>query len=367
MKKVVIVLLCFGLLMSLAIAAASAQEQITLRFMSGYTPTQTIVYPIVTKLIVEYERLNPHIKILELGAEANGDALLLKTLSSEPPDIIKTDLTVLTNFNRLGLLETMPDQLAQTMQRLYYPVAVQSLQFDGKLKGIPLGGNVTGIIYNKRLFAESGVGSPPATWAELDEVGPKLARWDSGGMVRPAIGVADSWFTELVLMTTVFGEGGRLIDDQGKVHINTPEVYAAFNLWINALTVANHTILGQGSGRFQTGFLSGQVPMWWGEPYFAQTLQVRGSYDDMAATAPLKGSVTRAATYRNHGYAVPTSAKNKEEAWKFLEWLAAADVDGGTPVGQIDAANASIPMTRKDITAPFCSHLMSVFENVLME
>lgn len=357
------VLLWSVILVVLFTFGTNAQEKVTLRFMSGYVAATPAVYSVVVELIEEYERLNPHVDIIELGRETTGDALLLKTMSPEPPDIIKTDIPVLTSFYSMGLLETAPASLTEALKRSYYPVAVESLMFGGELKGVPLGGNVTGILYNKRVLEESGIQKPPTSWAELNIIGPKLTRWDGSRMVRPAIGTADTWFLDYAFPTTVFGEGGKLIDAQGNIYIDVPEVYSAVDLWDNAINRANYMVLG--NSPFGTAFLNGEGAMWWAEPYYAQTLQLRGTFDDMAAMSPLRGSVTTAAVYRNHGYAVPITAQNKEEAWKFLEWLVTGTMDGGTPLGKLDAANGSFPLARKDITAPFYRPVMEFFSGFM--
>jgi multiple sugar transport system substrate-binding protein len=283
-------------------------------------------------------------------------------MSPNPPDIIKTDIPVLTSFYSMGLLETAPDSLTEILKRSYYPVAVESLMFGGELKGIPLGGNVTGILYNKRILEESGMQKPPASWAELDIIGPKLTRWDGSRMLRPAIGSNDNWFLDYAFPTTVFGEGGKLIDAQGNTYIDVPEVYNAVDLWDNAINRAGYMVLG---GSFASAFLNGEGAMWWAEPYYAQTLQLRGTFDDMAAVSPLRGSVTTGAVYRNHGYAVPTTAENKEEAWKFLEWLVSGTLDGGTPLGKLDAANGSFPLARQDLMAPYYRPVMEFFSGFM--
>lgn len=338
------------LLVTLVASGVHAQTKVTLRFMSGYVPTTPAPYSAVVKVIEEYERLNPHVDVIDIGRETVGDALLLRTMSPEPPDSIKTDIPVLTSFNAMGLLETAPDRLTETLRRLLYPVAVQSVTFGGRLKGVPVEGNVTGIIYNKRLLAESGVPHPPTSWTELSVIGPKLTRWNGNDMLRPAIGVNDNWFLDYAFPATILGEGGKLLDAQGNIYVDVPEVYSAMNLWDCAVNQSKYMVVGV--SRFASGFLNGEVPMWWAEPYYAQTLKSRGIYEDMAAMALPRGSVTVGAVYRNHSYAVPTSAQNKEEAWRFLEWLATATVEGGTPLGLINSANACFPLARKDHMAP---------------
>ena len=111
----------------------SAQEKVQLFYVRLHRATPA-VYSVVVELIEEYERLNPHVEIIELGGETAGDVLLLKTMSPNPGyhqnRHSRTDKLL---FN--GSSETAPDSLTEILKRSYYPVAVESLMFGGELKG----------------------------------------------------------------------------------------------------------------------------------------------------------------------------------------------------------------------------------------
>ena len=48
------------------------------------------------------------------------------------------------------------------------------MSVDGKVYGIPKNIVAMVIVYNKRLFDEAGIPSPPKTWEEFREVATKL-------------------------------------------------------------------------------------------------------------------------------------------------------------------------------------------------
>ncbi len=344
-------MLCLSIITIVAMASSVlvTAEKITLRFMSGYTATQAAVYNAYQELIKEYERLNPNVAIEDLGAGISGEQLLLKMMSAEPPDIVKTDMPTIVSLMKKGALESAPTQLAAALNRSFYPVAVQAMTMNGKIMGVPVESSITGLIYNKRLFAEAGMSKPPASWDELDVIGPKLTRYDGSKVVTPAITETGNWSLDYFAIATIFGEGGRLVDDKGAAAITESPVYAALDRWVNAIARKRYLVLGQ-----TTPFVRGQVPMHFAWPYYMSTLKTNGTLDQMA-TAPLpKGTANSTAIYRNHGYAVPTTAQHKAEAWKFLEWLGTQELaDGGTGLGRINSALGSLPMQRNDINASY--------------
>jgi multiple sugar transport system substrate-binding protein len=341
-----------GILVLLFVASvqgmALAEEKIVLRFMSGFTEAQPVVYREVEQLLRLYEELNPHIVIEDLGRVASADELLLKTMAQTPPDVVKTDVPTIVSFTTMGILEPVPVSLEAVLKRNFYPVAVHALTINDSMMGVPIESNVTGIIYNTRLFAEAGIARPPATWEELDLIGPKLTRYEGNSIARAAISAGGTWDFDYFLMASLFGDGGTLVDEQGVLRVDEAPTYTTVERWTNALGVKRYMAFGHAAH-----FLKGEVAMYFGEPYWAQSLINNNVFHEMATTVMPKGTVSSGATYRNHGYAVPTSAKNKEEAWKLLEWLATRKIDGCTPIGRINSAMGSLPLERSDITSSF--------------
>ena len=62
--------LLFVIVLVLSLAATvGAQEQIVIRMYGGYADDGGAGYPLIEHYLREYERLNPHIKIENLGRE----------------------------------------------------------------------------------------------------------------------------------------------------------------------------------------------------------------------------------------------------------------------------------------------------------
>lgn len=70
------------------------------------------------------------------------------------------------------------------------PVALEAYTIDGKLYAIPFDQGVVGFWYNKDLFAQAGITTPPTTWAEFTE---DVQILKDAGITPIALGGGDKW------------------------------------------------------------------------------------------------------------------------------------------------------------------------------
>lgn len=98
---------------------------------------------------------------------------------------------------------------------------------DGKVYGLPIGGNTEGFFYNEEIFAELGL-TEPTTWAELEHAAQTLT---DNGYTAFAMGSKGAW-VPLMLVNTLVGRyaGPDSIAgfSSGEAKWNSPEVVAAF-------------------------------------------------------------------------------------------------------------------------------------------
>lgn len=98
---------------------------------------------------------------------------------------------------------------------------------DGKIYGLPIGGNTEGFYYNEELFSQLGL-SEPKTWAELETAAQTLK---DNGYTPFAMGSKGAW-VPLMLVNTLVGRyaGPESVDgfSDGTAKWNSPEVVSAF-------------------------------------------------------------------------------------------------------------------------------------------
>jgi len=122
----------------------------------------------MTKLVEKYQEENPGVTVT-LELEPEGGAFQALIAAGNQPDLIITSfgpqLGTLAEQDAAVALEDLPG--AEELFARLEPVAVQKLY--GHNYYVPLGADVTLMIYNKALFEEAGLDPevPPATWDEF--------------------------------------------------------------------------------------------------------------------------------------------------------------------------------------------------------
>lgn len=103
------------------------------------------------------------------------------------------------------------------------------MSMDGKYYGATLFNNTVFLFYNKDLLEKLGVSEPPATIAELEEIGEKLTaadmKTDDGKQIYLTNFEGGNWNTDYWLWA--FG-GKQMNDDYTETLINSPESIAAY-------------------------------------------------------------------------------------------------------------------------------------------
>ncbi|RAV06599.1 extracellular solute-binding protein [Paenibacillus sp. YN15] len=107
-------------------------------------------------------------------------------------------------------------------------INLNQFTLDGKVYGLPIGGNTEGFFYNKPLFEQNGI-KVPATWEELESAAAKLKE---KGITPFAMGSKGAWVPNMLLNTLIGRYAGPDAIEgfaAGKKAWNAPEVVAAFS------------------------------------------------------------------------------------------------------------------------------------------
>jgi multiple sugar transport system substrate-binding protein len=164
------------------------------------------VDPIVAN--VEYKKLSP-----DTYREEVLDALA----SGQGPDVILIHNTWLPGFK--DKLVAAPDTLInlKEFQDNFVDVVVSDFVDGGKIYAAPLSVDSMAMYYNKDLFNEAGITSPPKTWDEFLEDMKKLIRIENGGKIVQAGTAMGTIFninrsTDLINML-MMQNGTKMMDD----------------------------------------------------------------------------------------------------------------------------------------------------------
>lgn len=348
------VTLLFAVLVALVLllgAAGSAQEQIVIRMYGGYDYRHdgaTGPAEILDMYLREYEKLNPHVKVENLGRELNVDKLVTLYLAGELPDVIENDVKFLADFYRIGMLAPVPEWLAEKLRANMFPSSIDFFTVDGRLVGIPGENMVTGLIYNRRVLGNAGLAEPPQTIEELEAVGRRLTVMSAEGVVeRPGLIESGAWALNHLALAMYAAEGGEAFTPEGELAVGGPALTRTMERLVSWLQPGSFFA----RDGFNTEFSRGEIGMGFGYPWWLWGIKFEYKDDylkDFGVTLMPLGASFGAFKY-GHGYGVNRASKHIDEVWKLLEWLSLNVVDDITPIGHMLANLGSLPNVPSDI------------------
>ncbi len=159
------------------------------------------------------------------------------------PDIVSLDYVWMTDYARSSYLTPLdsldPDWTAWLRQELEPPVEHNHV-IDEQLFGLPMQTDVTGLWYRRDWFEAEGV-EPPTTWEEWDALLEHFSRaevlrryghrWALAAPTTTTAGEA----TVNTLMPALWNAGGDLLDEEGKLCLDSAPVHRALT-FLQSLT-----------------------------------------------------------------------------------------------------------------------------------
>ncbi|MBI2454181.1 MAG: extracellular solute-binding protein, partial [Parcubacteria group bacterium] len=146
-------------------------------------------------IISAYETANPGVSINYVQKNTAGyeKELLNGLASGRGPDIVFIQNT--WPNKHLNKLSPAPPNLisAQNFKDIFMDVAAQDLIRSGQVYAVPFYVDTLGLYYNKSLYNNAGLVSPPKTWEEFNQAVKQISQKDdSGNIIRSgaALGTA---------------------------------------------------------------------------------------------------------------------------------------------------------------------------------
>ncbi|MBI1773896.1 MAG: sugar ABC transporter substrate-binding protein [Proteobacteria bacterium] len=228
---------------------------------------------------------------------------------------------------------------------------------DGKLNVLPLNQDLFILFWNKQLFADKGLQSPPKTHDELLEFAKKLTDASKGiyGFVGRGLKNANVVLYDTLLLgydqETVTAYDNKLLTD-------TPKAIAAATLYQRLMRECGPPgSVGFNWNEAQTVFSQGQAAMWLdGIGFSAPLLDATKSKitDKVGFTVVPAGPNGHWTSTFIDGIGIPATAKNKKTAWYFLQFVAGKNMlaevlrtGSGTPPRASCYARSDVVSTSK--------------------
>jgi multiple sugar transport system substrate-binding protein len=217
--------------------------------------------PVHVKYIAEWEAANPGWKVapeLVGWAQCQDKATTLAAAGS-PAALAYVGSRTLKEFAANELTVEVP--MTDEEKAAYYPHIVDTVTFDGTQWGVPIAFSTKALYWNKDLFEQAGLDPevPPKTWAEELEMAKTIT--EKTGI--PGFGLSAKTFDNTMhqFLHWVYTNNGQVIDADGNIVMNSPEVLAALEAYKAMVPYAEEGPTAYEQNEVRAIWLDGKVAM----------------------------------------------------------------------------------------------------------
>lgn len=170
------------------LAASQAASNVTLSIWTGFPE----LVPFYKAVADAYAKTHPNVTVTVFSTSLREAEQKLSAAvpTGTGPDIYDIGTNITIKFIEGGLLDPNPPDVLQYLKSGGWNSSVVNFfSAAGKFYGLPfLDGSRASMFYNKAMFREAGIATPPSTFPELIEAARKLTKVDaSGRMIRSGI------------------------------------------------------------------------------------------------------------------------------------------------------------------------------------
>ena len=301
------------------------------------------------ELIADFQKANPDVTVKWNNFDHEGYKSAIRNfLTADAPDVAAWYAgNRMEPFVKAGLFEDVSDVWEANGLNDQLKSASASMTIDGKKWGVPYTYYQWGIYYRKDIFAEQGI-TPPKTWAELLAASEKLK---AAGITPFTIGTkalwpTGGWFDYLNLR--VNGYEFHMELTSGKVPYTDPRVKAVFEKWGELVKAGyfneNHAAIDWQDAIPQ--MVQGKAAMYLMGNFAVATFKEGGLNEEQIGFLQfpeITPGIPVAEEAPTDTFHIPSGAKNKEDARKFLAYLAspAAQTKMNATLGQLPVNNTA--------------------------
>ncbi len=150
----------------------ASSDQVEISFVAAQYSNET--EPFLRQLVEDFESEHPDIKVnLDvIGWDALEQQVNTMISTNQMPDIL--NINHYSSFVGDDLLYPIDEIISDDLKAKLYDSFLAAGQMDGTQYAIPFLASIRGLYYNKAIFEQAGIESPPETWQELRETAKKI-------------------------------------------------------------------------------------------------------------------------------------------------------------------------------------------------
>lgn len=286
----------------------------------------------VTKLLPEFERRNPGIKVdvQQIPWTAAQEKLITAFASDNTPDACQLGNTWIPQFSSLKAIISLNDFIAKSdniKRENYFEGIWNTNVIDSAVYGIPWYVDTRLMFYRTDVFKKAGYDQPPISWNELYDLCKKIkALYQSED--KYAIYLPTNEWAPFIIFGMQAG-ANLLTDNYSKANFSSSEFKEGFEFLIKFhkenLAPTGFTRVTNVYQAFTEEFFSMYISGPWNIPEFKKWMT--GDLEDKWMTAPLpgyKGNYPGVSLAGGSSLVIFKESENKEAVWKFFEYLSQA-------------------------------------------
>jgi len=176
------------------------------------------------KYIAEFEKQNPGIKIEQTVESWDNDGVFIKwhaaLASGETPDIGYASPSNVIGYALKGKIAPVTDLVNELGGDKAFSPAMKYFKTGGEWYAVPNCDAAVVLAYRKDLLKAAGFNNPPKTWEELVKVAKATTK---KGVYGLGMFTGDNILTDQIMCLLMVSAGGKMLDSNGKVALNSPQ------------------------------------------------------------------------------------------------------------------------------------------------
>lgn len=286
--------------------------------------------PMEEKLIAEFEKQNPDIKInlQELALDNYQNNLQVGARAGTNPDVFQAIPEWLYDFRSFDVIKELSKETAAAFEEHFAPAGMQLVTIDGAVYGAPFRFGQSAVFVNNAMFEAAGV-EIPAEWTWEEFKAAAAAVTDSGagaGFAVPVSSAQADLGSSWDWLTHFFSYGGSLFDGDAPA-INSTAAVDSLTNYISFYTdgISPDAQLNWVTNDVVQAFGNGEVASFINGPWYISTIE--------SSFPNLDFSVVPAPTGTEYGSAaggtfigISAQTEHQEQAERFITFMTSTDV-----------------------------------------
>lgn len=349
-NKILTIALAGILGISTLLSGCGQQDNKTTNEKSGSNKEVTIVWkrgkdltPAASKVVEAFEKKNPNIKVKieDLPSTSTEQHNVYSTSLStgdDSIDVVTMDIVWSNEFASSGWLLPLDKYLTSEKQKEFFPGIVSAVKYKDSIYAAPFSTDAGVLYYRKDLIP-----TPPKTWDELTKLSQEKVGKDGieQGMLFQA------FQNEGIVCNAsefIFGNGGDILDKDGKIVIDSPEAIGGINIMKGLIDtkIAPKGVVTYKPQDCIDQYKQGKTLFMRNWPYAYTNVNADNSaVKGKVGIAPLPvgpSGKNPGSTLGGWNLGINKNSKHVEEAWKFIEF---ATSDEGQKINAIEGSYMS--------------------------